>query len=279
VATGRTPRACAERFSHSFVIRRRLPPPFQRTRIYVSSEAGLKYLGPSLADVDPVLIGLAEENIRPGAVVWDVGANVGLFTFAAATAAGATGRVLAIEPDTWLVHLLRRSVGIAPDHVRVDVLPVAIGAASGVSTFCIAVRNRSTNHLDGFGHQTGGVRSVQLVPTMTLDDLLAHFAPPDVLKIDVEGAESLVLRGGEHLLGETRPTVICEVAKESSATVTDLLVRHGYRIFDGQVPPAARTPLASAPWTTLAVPAESDEPGSRHRTASSAGAADPSLAG
>jgi hypothetical protein len=66
-------------------------------------------VGRDISKISPELFSLAEKLIRPGDVVWDVGANVGLFTFAAAAKTGPTGKVLAIEPDPWLGTLLRRS--------------------------------------------------------------------------------------------------------------------------------------------------------------------------
>jgi FkbM family methyltransferase len=246
-------RPLAERATHRLVLRRRLPAPYQGTRIYASSEAGLKYLRRRLTHVDPVLVDLVRETVRPGAVVWDIGANVGLFSFAAATAAGPSGHVLAVEPDNWLVGLLRRSAELPGTRAQVEVLAAAVGDATGVSRFCIASRNRATNHLAGFGHRAD-VRAVMPVPTLTLDGLLACAPTPDVLKIDVEGAERLVLEGGRRLLAAARPTLICEVAAANADAVSALLVEQGYRVLDGEVPAVRRVPLAAAPWTTLALP-------------------------
>ncbi len=251
-------RSLAERLTHRLVLARRLPPPFEQTRIYVSSEGGLKYLRPRLAGVDPVLTDLVGEVVQPGSVVWDVGANVGLFTFAAASSATATGTVVAFEPDTWLVEMLRRSARLAgesDDRATVEVVPAAICDSVGVQRFHIASRSRATSHLAGFGgNQTGGTRSAQLVATFTLDHLLTQLPSPDVLKIDVEGAEQLVLHGGSRMLAEVRPTVICEVSAPNSDAVGALLRAHGYQIVDAELPRSARRPLSMAPWSTLAVP-------------------------
>jgi FkbM family methyltransferase len=129
--------------------------------------------------VDPILLSLAEELISPGDIVWDIGANVGLFSFAAAVAAGPDGYVLAFEPDMQLVALLHRSIRVNHRNAPVEVVPAAVADDQGVSRFSIASRNRSTNHLDGFGTtQAGGARATHLAPTATLDWLSARFPSP-----------------------------------------------------------------------------------------------------
>lgn len=90
-------------FSRGVVLKRRLPKEFGRTPLFVYPEATLAYWRHDLCSVDPFLLSIAHELVRPSMSVWDVGANVGLFSFAAA-ALGAN--VLAIEPDTWLANLI-----------------------------------------------------------------------------------------------------------------------------------------------------------------------------
>jgi hypothetical protein len=90
------------------------------------------------------------------------------------------------------------------------------------------------------------------VPTVTLDWLAARFPPPDVIKIDVEQAETAVLAGGSGVLGVAR-AVICEVAACNSEAVRDLLTKHGYILYDGDRPFCERVALADAPPNTLAL--------------------------
>jgi FkbM family methyltransferase len=252
---GTAMRTFLEHATHRFVIRRQLPSPFSGVSIFASSEGGLRYLWPSLKRVDPTLLRLVGEVVKPGHVVWDIGANLGLFSFAAAASAGPSGRVLAIEPDATLVTLLRRSAALNPSHAPVEVLPVAVAANLAISRFHIARRNRSTNFLDGFGTtQTGGVRTTELVPTMTLDWLAANFPLPNVIKIDVEGAETEVLTGAAEAL-KNLPIIICEVAGSNANAVAELLASYGYDFYDGELLFNQSSPLREiAPPTTVAIP-------------------------
>ena len=118
----------------------------------------MRYLGRGMTQADPPLLRLAAEVVRRGDTVWDIGANLGLFSFAAAVAAGPAGRVLAVEPDTVLAGLLRRSAAVNSGHAPVDVLPAAVSDGLSVARFHVARRNRSTNHLDGFGTSQAGDR-------------------------------------------------------------------------------------------------------------------------
>jgi FkbM family methyltransferase len=246
-------RATLEQLTHRLVVRRRLPSPFDAASIYTSPEGGLRYLRPSMRAVDPSLLRLVAEVIRPGDVVWDIGANLGLFSFAAAVAAGPAGHVLAVEPDTVLVGMLRRSAAANPGHAPVEVLPAAVADDLGLARFHVARRNRSTSHLDGFGTtQTGGTRATELVLTVTLNWLATRTRLPDVIKIDVEEAEVAVLAGGADVL-RTCPAVICEVADRNAADVRDLLAVHGYVLYDGEQPADRRIPVAAAAPNTLAV--------------------------
>lgn len=215
---------------------RRLPPPFSGNRIVASGRVGgLKFLFKPSAAWDPELLRIAAALVEPGDVVWDVGANVGLFAAAAASRAGPTGRVIAVEADFDAVKLLEQSAHANAGHgAPVTVLPVAASDSDGFVEFAIARRARAANSIAGYGSsQTGGVATLRTVPSVRLDSLLQHFPPPRVLKIDVEGAEALVLAGATRLLHEVRPRIYCEVAWNSADAVSALLHAAGYRLWSG----------------------------------------------
>ena len=249
-------RHLAERFSRGVILRRHLPKQFQSLPLYVSPEAGLRYWRWGVETA----FRMVRELVRPGSVVWDVGANVGLFSFSAAALAGPGGFVLAIEPDVWLAHLLARSAQRIQQHsagaAPVAALCAAASEANRIRQLQIAERARAANYLmEAKGSsQAGGYRYQQATVTVSLDFLLDYFPAPSVLKIDVETAEVNVLRGASRLLRTVRPVIWCEVAADNSETVSELLHQGAYELSSAAVEPAKRTPLTRAPWDTLAVP-------------------------
>jgi FkbM family methyltransferase len=208
--------------------RRRLPFDLGGAWFPASLEGGAKFLRRDLRNADPPLVRFAITYVQPGHKVWDIGANVGFFTF---MAAGLRADVLAVEADIWLAQNLRRAAG--RQLLNVEVLPVAVSDAWSVSEFIIAASNRAVNYLTDAGGSsvTGGVRERQLVPTVSLDALLDRFGVPDVVKIDIEGGELAALRGASELL-DRRPTMLLEVSNRNSASIDQLLRRHGYRFID-----------------------------------------------
>ncbi len=251
-------RGFAEKLSRRVVLARRLPSDLGRGTIYVAPQSGgLKMWRRDIRRMDPTLLRLATEFVKAGSNVWDIGANMGLFTFSAANRAGPAGSVLCIEPDIDNVRLLLRSRAKMNRNANaaVEILPAAISApGKRISKFMIAARCRASNSLEGFGEsQTGGALESRLVTTYTADELLEWFAAPDFVKIDVEGAEVSLLAGAEKLLTQVRPTIAIEVDPSHSRDVAGVFARHRYRMYNADQP-APRALLIEAAWNTLAVP-------------------------
>jgi hypothetical protein len=151
-------RNVAEKLSRKCVLLRHLPRDFGSAPIHVSPDASLSLWNPRL---NSDLFDLARQFVHPADTIWDIGANVGLFTIAAAQKAGSKGSVLAIEPDPWLAALLQRTVDAQPSTAApIHIMPVAVSNQVGIETFHIARRNRASSHLASIPEhsQAGGTR-------------------------------------------------------------------------------------------------------------------------
>jgi FkbM family methyltransferase len=247
------------KLSRRLVFRRRLPARFGGAKLDVSPGAALAYLRsldrPNWQD----LYEFATHCVSPGDIVWDAGANLGVFGFAAAHCAGSGGRVLAIEADPWLATLMRRSAHRPrPGAAPVEVLCVAVTDRCDIQYFETPEWTRSGSHLsssDGAGAELVG-RSVESQPviTVTLDWLCERRPAPAVLKIDVEGSELAVLQGAEQMLARHRPRILLEVFDRSADAVAQILHRHRYTLYDMGRGWAAREKVSRPAYQTLALP-------------------------
>ncbi len=133
--------------------------------------------------------------IRPGMTVFDIGANAGFYTLAFSRLVGEKGHVWAFEPlaenaDNILRHVILNKLQ------NVTLLQTAVSDKNGIIGFQIAENN-----------SMGTISDSNLsykIPAVSLDYLFAEeiisLLMPDVIKIDVEGSESLVLEGAKNLL-------------------------------------------------------------------------------
>lgn len=227
-------RTFAEIAARGRVFRRSIQVAGRQVELYVSPDAQLKYakLGKNAFDAD--LIHIAECFITESDCIWDVGANVGVFSFAAASLAS-KGTVVAIEADIWLAGLLRQTCAL-PQHLDQDirVIPMAIASEDGVLKFRIAQRGRASNSIavvEG-SSQMGGIREEQYVPSLRLDTLLKSAPGPDFIKIDVEGAEGLALAGAEEIINNVRPMFYIEISAQNFLNIKSKFDASDYTAFD-----------------------------------------------
>ncbi|HET7464276.1 MAG TPA: FkbM family methyltransferase [Longimicrobium sp.] len=182
-------------------------------------------------------VALFAAALRPGATVVDVGANHGYFTVLAALLAGPGGRVEAFEPNPAVAGALRRVLERNGVEGRVSVHPDALADREGSADFFVSVSpvNDGLSSLlaDGDALERGVIRAdaTVRVPTTTFDAFAARagLGRVDLLKIDVEGAEALVLRGMERTLAESPPRrIVCETTPGHEAG--RILAGHGYTV-------------------------------------------------
>jgi len=136
--------------------------------------------------------------VRPGDCALDVGANIGLYSLALSRAVGPSGRVIACEPDPDNAALLRKNLRVN-GCANVTVIETALGDESGVVRLYQSEDNRgalSTTDVLGVGEE----RAIR-VRMRRGDAIMAELGvAARIAKIDVEGAEPLVIAGlGVHL--------------------------------------------------------------------------------
>lgn len=137
-------------------------------------------------------------GIKPGDVVWDVGANIGFYTRQFSPLAGPTGTVVGFEPGPQTFETLRRNTA---DCANIHCVQVALSDFVGEAVFHIATDDNSP--VSGLAERSGiAVANVAKVQVMTADAFVAAnpSLAPSKIKIDVEGFEFEVLAGMKDTL-------------------------------------------------------------------------------
>jgi FkbM family methyltransferase len=198
---------------------------------------------------EPHLAAVMARFCRPGMTVVDVGANIGVHTMALGRLVGPYGRVVAVEPSSESCRLLLASArenGLG----NVEIYPLALDDCEGWS------------YLIGHLGSNAGFQSPSeaafvegagwIVPTRRLDDLVSGAV--GFLKLDVEGAEGRVVRGGTRTIERWRPVVVSEfscemlrrVSKLEPAEYLSFFTARGYRLFViDRSEPGSMVPVAS----------------------------------
>ena len=177
--------------------------------------------------------------VQPGMVVWDVGANAGFYTLAFARLVGSTGCVYAFEPFAENANNLLRHVKLNK-FSKVTVVQAALGSRDGLVGFRVTASN-------SMGYTTQEENSY-LVPALSVDGFLAQYpdASPDLIKVDIEGAETDLLLGATKYLQESSPDIVLALhGQTQSNQCTELLISLGYSLYYLDGSPVAATPLRS----------------------------------
>ena len=178
------------------------------------------WIGTYELDVQKVIQGF----IKPGMTVFDIGANAGFYTLAFSRLVGDHGQVWAFEP-------LAENMQNLLSHVRINQLrnvtlvQAAIAAETSLGFFRVS-DDTHTGKIAGEGQYR--------VPTLSLDKLMGRneILAPDLIKMDVEGAESSILEGAEKLLGGKKSVLFISLhGDQQKQRCQKLLQLAGYRIF------------------------------------------------
>lgn len=184
-----------------------------RLRLHPANLAWQLWLDRRNRDAD---LDLIRSLLMPGDTMIDVGANIGFTAIEGANAVGPSGTVQAIEPHPVIYRCLQENLALnrlAPPQVQTHAVAVADVASTAGGLRLTDDRRDDMNFLIPAEAACGAPPSRSsmagiAVPATTLDQLFPDLPRCDLLKVDVEGAELAVLRGGTSLLARTRQVLV-----------------------------------------------------------------------
>jgi len=189
--------------------------------------------------IEPNELLAAQKILKPGMTAIDVGANEGHFSLFFASCVHPGGRVVAVEPSGREILALQRNISLNPE-LDVAVQKGACGDHEGEATLLIAdAEHRGQNTLGSFVYDCTKIAARQKTKIFTLDQLVEQHCLQHVhfIKIDVEGAEDLVVDGARNTLMVFRPVLLLEILepalrqqRTSGAALLHKLGNLGYAI-------------------------------------------------
>jgi FkbM family methyltransferase len=180
---------------------------------------------------DPEVTELVLSVVQPGACVIDAGAHFGYVSLLCAHLAGATGRIVSIEPTPSTFAVLAENVGAQPTIMPMQ---AALGDRLGTTVLHdFGVRYAAWNTLEAGPRlqSVGGALqpSKVTVDVRTIDHLVQSLSlSPNFIKVDTENYEDRVARGMQATLKQFRPAVLLEVGSPQGLEAARFIVGHGY---------------------------------------------------
>ena len=217
-----------------------------------------------LGTYEPELQLAIADLVQPGMIVYDVGANIGYVSTLLARRVSERGRVFAFEalPDN--LERLRFNLELSGFSRIVDVLPVAVVDGDGPVRFLVGPSGGMGKVRGSAGRQDVSYTEELEVTGISLDSFVyqKRNPAPQVIKMDIEGGETLALSGMRRLLNETHPLILLELhGPEAARHAWDILNEAGYRIYRMQPGYPEAPSLATLDWKSYLVAAPSEPPG------------------
>jgi FkbM family methyltransferase len=170
-----------------------------------------------------------ERLVKPGDVVFDCGANQGIYTCAFGALVGPGGRVEGFEPQKYAVESAVRSIRLNRfEHVRIN--RIAVSSKVGTQFLDTSSGAVGASIVKDLGRSSGEMVPVTTLDTFTKENLISRI---DLIKMDIEGAEFDCLLGAQRVLEAFRPIIVLEADDRSVAwnNCRDLLSEHEYEAY------------------------------------------------
>jgi len=148
-----------------------------------------------------------------GDVVYDIGANLGLFSILFSRLVGDGGMVYGIEANPVCVQFLRANLAQNNVSSNVMIIPVAISDSEGSHRFAINYGNSNLGVVEDSSLYASKVGHEICVTCACLDELIGELGlrPPNLIKIDIEGAEDVAIKGMHQCLTRYSPVLVLEL--------------------------------------------------------------------
>lgn len=147
---------------------------------------------------------IIQEEMRPGMVVLDLGANIGYYALLEACLVGPTGHVYAIEPARENYDLLRENIALNPEGRWIEHFHLAVSDRPGTERLYLSKHsNCHALFADVIRDEAGGSPGFEDIPVEDLDSFCADKRPVDFLRMDVEGYEVKVFRGMRRMVASS----------------------------------------------------------------------------
>ncbi|WP_395746994.1 FkbM family methyltransferase [Prosthecobacter sp.] len=179
-----------------------------------------------------------QDHCRPGMVVVDVGANVGIYTAMALRLAAPDGRVISFEPNPHSRAFLEKTVAANAGGAASQIYPLALSDRDGQAELHLNKDNKGDNRLYASDLSSDSLQ----IQTRCLDSVLGEMGVHEIhfIKIDVQGCEPLVLTGAQEtlrrspnvmMMSEFWPQGMRAAGGASPRAYLDNLVALGFRLF------------------------------------------------
>ena len=179
------------------------------------------------------------EGMRQDSVLWDIGANIGIYSIYAAKYSKC--KVYAFEPSVFNLEFLARNIFLNQLQDTITIIPVALSNSNDINKFQMSntswggALSTFGEGFDQFGDNLNNIVFEYAWPGMTMDSAptCLDIELPTHIKIDVDGIEHLILKGGTKVL-KLAESILLEVNHEfrvQSDSVNKILIESGFSLF------------------------------------------------
>jgi FkbM family methyltransferase len=186
-----------------------------------------------LGTYEPELQAAIQKEVRPGMLVYDVGANIGYVSLLFAQAVNPGGRVIAFEALPANLERIRRNLTLNP-AARIQPVGMAVVETARSVEFLVHSSGAMGKAAGSAGRKQELYASTLQIPGISLDEFIYTQSNPvpQVVKVDIEGGEVLALPGMKRLLSEARPLIFLELhGPEAARAAWETLTTARYRLF------------------------------------------------